>query len=89
MSLACTNRVHQSCDGLEHKPLGIHLQGVLVGSLEAVKHRVLVAVHRRILQTKQKLMRHRHHIQLRSTFLDVRITLTSNFFLAEPTLSAK
>lgn len=53
VSLTNTNRIDKSCDGLKHKPLGIHLQGVLVGSLDAVKHLVLVAVHCGILQIKQ------------------------------------
>lgn len=53
VSLVSTNRVDKSCDSLKHKPLGIHLQGILVGSLDAVKHLVLVAVHCGILQIKQ------------------------------------
>lgn len=51
MSLVSTDRVHKSCDGHKHQPLGIQLQGVLVGSLDAVKHLVLLAVHCGILQT--------------------------------------
>lgn len=49
--LGSTNRVDKSCDGLENQPLGIHLQGVLVSPLDAVKHLLLVTVHYGILQS--------------------------------------
>lgn len=51
--LVGTNRVDKSCDGLENQPLGIQLQGVLVGPLEAVKHLLLLTVHCGILQSKK------------------------------------
>lgn len=49
--LVSTNRVDKSCDGLEDEPLGIHLQGVLVCPLDAVKHLLLLTVHCGILQS--------------------------------------
>lgn len=49
-----TNRVNKSCDGLEDEPLGVHLQGVLVRSLDAVEHLLPVAVHRGILQRQRR-----------------------------------
>lgn len=49
--LVSTNRVDKSCDGLENQPEGIHLQGVLVGPLDAVKDLLLLTVHCGILQS--------------------------------------
>lgn len=49
--LVSTNRVDKSCDGLENQPLGIQLQGVLVGPLDAVKDLILLTVHCGILQS--------------------------------------
>lgn len=51
----CTNREDEGCNGLENKPLGVHLQGVLVSSLDAVEHHLLVAVHCGILKGQQSI----------------------------------
>lgn len=54
--LVCANaayRVNKSCNGLENKPLRVHLQGVLMCSLDTVEHLILVTVHGGILQSKE------------------------------------
>lgn len=51
----CTNRVDEGCNGLENKPLGVHLQGVLVSSLDAVEHLLLVTLHCGVLKGQQSI----------------------------------
>lgn len=51
----CTNRVDEGCNSLENKPLGVHLQGVLVSSLDAVEHPLLVTVHCGVLKGQQSI----------------------------------
>lgn len=48
----CTNRVDESCNGLEDQPLRVDLECVLVCSLDTVEHWLLVAIHGGILQMK-------------------------------------
>lgn len=38
IQVSCTHRILQCSDGLEHKPLWIHLERVLMGSLDTVEY---------------------------------------------------
>lgn len=51
-----TNRVDKSCNSLEHEPLGEDFQGVLVSSLDAVEHLLLVTVHGGILRRETQVL---------------------------------
>lgn len=55
MSKNNTYRIDEGCNGLKDKPLRVHLQGVLMSSLNAVEYRLLVTVHSGILQSKEKI----------------------------------
>lgn len=49
-----THRILQCSDGLEYEPLWVHLERVLVGSLDTVEYLVLIAVHGGILNTTRE-----------------------------------
>lgn len=55
----CIYRINEGRNSLENEPLGIHLQGILVGSLDAVENLLLVAVHGGILQNNTNNLLHR------------------------------
>lgn len=57
-----TYRIDKSCNGLKDKPLRVHLQGVLMSSLNAVEDLLLVTVHSGILQRKQRIKHAMHYV---------------------------